>query len=188
MSDNNINIHIRNVQNGDLNAFRFLIDNYKQMAMSIALRILKNRDDAQDAVQESFILAYQNIQKYNFSTKFSTWFYKIVLNKSLSIIRKSKPEFISIDEDPAIEEIPDDEFDHYDSELIQKIIESAIERLNDNEAIILRLYYYDDLKVEEIAKLFEVTYTNAKVILHRARLKLKKILMNEFKSEMEERL
>ena len=47
---------IRKIQNGDLNSLRVIIDNYKRMAMSIAMKIIKHREDAEDAVQESFIL------------------------------------------------------------------------------------------------------------------------------------
>lgn len=186
MVEDNINIHIRKVQSGNLNSFRFIIENYKKMAMSIAIRILKNYEDAKDIVQDSFVLAYQNINKFNFSTKFSTWFYKIVLNKALSEVRKNKPEFISYHDEPEIENIPDEKFDNFNQEHLQKIIETCIERLNDSEAIILRLFYYEEMKVDEIAAILEVSYSNAKVLLHRARLKLKKLILKDFQQEVED--
>ncbi len=175
---------IRKIQNGDLNSLRVIIDNYKRMAMSIAMKIIKHREDAEDAVQESFILVYRNIGKFNFSTKFSTWFYKIVLNQSLSVVRKSKPEFTAIDDDETLEEIPDSNFDFLEKENLEEIINSMINSLPELDSVILKLYYYENTGLDEIANIMEIKYSNAKVILHRARLKLKAGLLKKYSNEV----
>jgi RNA polymerase sigma-70 factor (ECF subfamily) len=186
MKVEDINIHIRNVQNGNLNSFRYVIDNYKKMAMNLALSILKNREQAEDTVQDSFVLAFNNIGKFNFSTKFSTWFYKIVLNQSLSVIRKSKIDFVSISDDENFEEIPDESFEFMDEVDISTIIKNSIELLSSIDSVVLKMYYYEDTSIEEISKVLDIKYANAKVILHRARLKLKNEILKNYKNEIKD--
>lgn len=188
MRTDDINIHIRKVQNGDLNSFRFIIDSYKRMAMSLAHKIIKSREDAEDIVQDSFISVYNNISKYNFSVKFSTWFYKIVLNNALSFVRKSKPDFIDIDNNDEILEIPDDSANELDGGDLSKVITMVFDDLSELDSTILKLYYYEDMKIEDIADILEIKYSNAKVILHRARNKFKEKLLGKYKKETKDLL
>jgi RNA polymerase sigma factor (sigma-70 family) len=183
MRDDELNNYIRKVQNGDLIAFRYIIDSNKRMAMSLALRIVKNREDAEDVVQDSFISAYNNISKFSLTVKFSTWFYKIVLNNALSFIRKSKPEFVNIDDNEEFLEIPDDSLSELGGDELSKVIADTLDELPELDSTILKLYYYEDFKIEEIAEILDIKYSNAKVILHRARNKFKMKLLDCYKNE-----
>ena len=71
--------YIRRVIEGDTNAFRFIISKYKDMSFSIAISIVKSDLTAEEAVQDAFVKAFQNLRKFKFKSKFSTWLYKIVV-------------------------------------------------------------------------------------------------------------
>jgi len=73
---------INQVKEGDTSLFRLLIDKYKDVSFSLACSILRNEQDAEDALQEAFIKAYNGLKRFNFHSSFATWLYKIVVNTS----------------------------------------------------------------------------------------------------------
>jgi len=75
---------------GDSEALSFLINEYKDIAYNIALGIVKNREDAKDITQESFLKVLENIKGFRNESKFTTWLYKIVYNQSIQFIQKAK--------------------------------------------------------------------------------------------------
>lgn len=82
---------------GDSNALSLLIDRYKEIAFNLALGIVKNREDAKDIVQDSFLKVLENIHKFRNESKFTTWLYRIVYNQSIGFVkRKTKLEIIDI--------------------------------------------------------------------------------------------
>src|SRR4028119_1284358 len=100
MSDTNVDEHImaERAARKDPLAYRFFLTKYNTYAFSIAVKILKNREDAEEVVQDSFVKAFKAIRSLNSSAKFSTWFYKIVYNTSLTRIRNKKVLLDSIEE------------------------------------------------------------------------------------------
>ena len=82
--------YIRQILAGDLSKFTFLVENYKDMAYSIALRMVNNQEDAEDVVQDSFIKVYQSLGTFRQESKFSTWFYKIVVNTALTKVKRKR--------------------------------------------------------------------------------------------------
>ena len=81
---------IQKAMQGDESAFETLILSCSKKAYNIAFRYLRNEEDAQDAVQESFIKLYRHLASFNFNSKFDTWFYRIVVNVCNDILRKRK--------------------------------------------------------------------------------------------------
>lgn len=71
-------VYLDRIKNGDPDSYTFIVDKYKYMAYTISLKILNNPEDAQDAAQESFVKAYQQIRQFKGKSKFSTWLYTIV--------------------------------------------------------------------------------------------------------------
>ena len=81
---------VERVKRGDARAFEILIDRHKRMVFNVAYRILGNRDDAEDAAQESFVRCYKSISSFRGGSKFTTWLYSIVSNVCLSEVGKSR--------------------------------------------------------------------------------------------------
>ena len=78
---------IAKVKKGDVAAFNVLVDEHKAMAFTLALRLLKSREDAEEVTQDSFLKAYKNIGQFKEEAKFSTWLYTIVYNTALTSLR-----------------------------------------------------------------------------------------------------
>lgn len=81
---------IENILAGDTQSFSCLVTKYQQMAFSIAFRILENREEAEEAVQDSYVKMYRALPTFQFGSKFSTWFYRIVYHTSLSALRQQR--------------------------------------------------------------------------------------------------
>ena len=88
MSTSDVNL-VKRVRNGDKDAFRELVEKYQRKAFSIAFGMVNNRDDAMDLVQEAFLKAYRNLQRFQGSSSFYTWLYRIVVNVCIDHIRKT---------------------------------------------------------------------------------------------------
>lgn len=75
-------LYIKKVLNGDTEAFRYFVTTYKNLAFSVAISGVKNEFTAADVVQESFVRAFENLKSFRGDSKFSTWFFRIVINES----------------------------------------------------------------------------------------------------------
>ncbi|MDD5665609.1 MAG: sigma-70 family RNA polymerase sigma factor [Candidatus Omnitrophica bacterium] len=104
--------YIARFKSGDLEGFEMLVKKYQGKALNIAYSLTSNLSSAQDVAQEAFIKIYNNLHSFRFESKFSSWFYRIVVNSAYDFLRKNKYQPISM-EDPAcpelslIEENPD---------------------------------------------------------------------------------
>ena len=77
MTNQNDQLYITKVINGDANAFASLVDTYKNMVFSLAFKLTKNREEAEEITPDTFIKAYKNLSKFKGDSKFSTWLYRI---------------------------------------------------------------------------------------------------------------
>jgi RNA polymerase sigma-70 factor (ECF subfamily) len=90
---------VQRVQAGDTAAFRALFDKYHRRAFAVAMGVVKNQDDALDAVQEAFVKVHKNIHKFQGSSSFYTWLYRIVMNVSIDHVRRtSRRKTLDFDE------------------------------------------------------------------------------------------
>jgi RNA polymerase sigma-70 factor (ECF subfamily) len=180
-------VHIDKVLQGDTNAFAYLIDKYKDMVFTLAFRIVKSREDAEEVAQDSFLKAYQKLDSFKGDSKFSTWLYSIVYRSSLTKIRKKKLDTTDIDsfvldnhtEDhdfPQIEAIKNGEQEEY--------VKKAIENLGEKDALLITLFYLHNNSIEEIQEITDMSQSNVKVTLFRARKKLHKQLSLLLKEEI----
>ena len=152
---------------GDSKALSLLINKYKDIAFNIAIGIVKNREDAKDIVQDSFLKVLEGIHKFRNESKFSTWLYRIVYNESLGFAKRRRAtEDIN---NYAIHEVenPDNlEADEY------QVLYKVIEQLNETDQSLIRLFYLGEKSVKEIHEITNLSISNIKVILHRARKKM----------------
>ncbi len=80
--------YVESAKNGNVNAFRELVEKYQQRAFSIALGVVKNEADAEDIAQEAFVKAHRNLPSFRGDSSFYTWFYRIVFNLAIDLSRK----------------------------------------------------------------------------------------------------
>ena len=165
-------VHIEKVLSGDKDAFRYFIKTYQEMAYSIAISMVKNEFNANDVVQNSFIRAYKGLNTYKADAKFSTWFYKIVVNEALKFLKKNKrsQEFVTFMDNPIDYSNTFNEAVN-DFELADKKmeIEKTMNLMKPKEALLLKLHYLHEESIIEIEKITGFTKSNIKVLLHRAR-------------------
>jgi len=175
--------YIKRARKGDMDAFTWLMDRYKPMAYSMALRMLKDREEAEEVVQKSFIKAFQSISRFREESCFSTWLFRIVYNNSISVTRKKKRKGLPLDQ-VSQETANFVELDNALKQLEEKdrrvFIQKALQQLDETDFTILSLFYYEDKPLKEISKITGIKYSCLKVRLQRARKKLHhelKILM-----------
>lgn len=178
---------IDKVLNGNTNAFGELVDRYQNFVFTIAIRILKVSEEAEEVAQDSFIKAYDSLSTFRGESKFSTWLYRIVYHKSLDRIKMNRRHRTY----EINEEITDDTLDHIEnglefmlSEERSDIIKKCIAQLPEEEAAIITLYYFEEQSVKEIAKVTDLTEDNIKIKLYRSRKKLFSLLEGYIKPEI----
>lgn len=179
-------LYIKQILAGDISKFSYFVERYKNMAFSIAFRIINNKEDAEEAVQDSFLKAYKALPKFRQEAKFSTWFYKIVVNTSLTKVKSKVESTYGIDADEIsytlIENI--ESIYHYlVHEERKKFINLALETLDREARLLLTLYYLNENSIAEIAEITDISQENIKMKLHRARKKMFMVLSKLLKLE-----
>lgn len=170
---------INQILNGDTNAYGKLIARYKDLVFTLALRMLKHREEAEEVSQDAFLKAYRSLHKFKGDSKFSTWIYKVTYNTCLDRIKKNKKHY----NDVAIDDFTFNKLESIDNALEQMIdserqllIKKCIEKLPPDDAYILTLFYFEELSLDEISEIIQITSNTIKVKLYRARKKIAVIL------------
>lgn len=180
-------VYINRIKNGDPAPYAFIVDKYKYMAYTIALKILGNVEDAQDVAQESFIKAYQQIRQFEGKSKFSTWLYTIVYRTAISKLKENKIETLSIT-DVINENYPQDytmpQLEQLQLEDEQRHVKQVIQKLPKTEALLVTLFYINENTVREIREITGLSLANIKIKLFRARKKLERELQLLIKREL----
>jgi len=168
-------IYIERILNGDLGAYTHLVNKYKNMAYTVALKVLRNSEDAEDSAQEAFIKAYQQLHTFEKKSKFSTWLYTIVYRTAVYNARKNQIRTQPINEELTIRDETYD-IDDLKAQDHQKFVKEAIDKLPEIEGLLISLFYINENSIAEIKTITGLSETNIKVKLFRARKKLKKEL------------
>jgi RNA polymerase sigma-70 factor (ECF subfamily) len=175
---------IDRIQKGDTNAFSFLVTKYQDVVFSIALKVLRNREDAEEMAQETFIKAFRSISSFQGKSKFSTWLFSIAYNTCITSVRKKKFPTTSIDQIQVDNSEEDwDTFGLTDEER-SRLLDSALKQLPDEDYTLVVLYYYEEQSIEEISRVAGMSESNVKVRLFRARKKLYSIMNDLMKKEI----
>ncbi|SRR5258706_9379427 len=186
MDNSEDQVHIDAVKNGDPVPYSFLVDKYKYMVYTIALKIVRNQEDAQDAAQESFLKAYQQIHQFAGRSKFSTWLYTIVYRTSLSKLKENRIETLSISDDTN-ENYTDDytapQHEQLQIREQQRLVKRAIQKLPPTEALLITLFHISENSVKEIHEITGLSMANIKIKLFRARKKLERDLRSLLEHE-----
>jgi len=167
--------YIDRVLGGDNSAFAGLVTRHKNMVFSIALKILQNREDAEEVAQDVFLKAFESLGSFEGKSKFSTWLYRIAYNASITKTRKKRIELVGLD-DRIITNYTEDEVrgqvGQFDAEDQKMLIDRALKRLPGEDNLLITLFYKEERSVEEISSITQLTESNVKVRLHRIRKRL----------------
>lgn len=160
---------------GEATAYRLLYNRYSQAMFNTALRILNRTDDAEDVLQESFIDAFGQLSRFEGRSTFGAWLKQIVVNKSISYLRKKRVFMADIDQhvnDIADDEPVDDSESYYSVDTIKK----AVQQLPDGYRTVLSLYLFEEYKQEEIAAMLNISHGTVRTQYMRAKNKLANVL------------
>lgn len=187
---------IASILAGNTHEFHSLIQPYERSVYSMALSMLQNEADAEDAAQEAFLKAFRNLDKFRGEAKFSTWLISITLNEARSRLRQKKTaKTDSLDEltdgghvSPALlrdwREIPSQALERQE---VRLLLQDAITDLPPIYREVFVLRDIEDLSVNQSAEALGISVAAAKVRLHRARLMLQKRLAPELRRVMPKR-
>jgi RNA polymerase sigma-70 factor, ECF subfamily len=176
---------------GDIAAFEELVRRYDRKLLRIALQVTHNREDAQEAVQETFLKAYQKLNQFRGNSKFSTWLIRIALNEALMTLRRQRRYSRELPleyEDPNDNKLPLDVADWspnpeqlYSRSELQEILRKALEGLSPALRVVFVLRDVEVLSIKETAAALDLHPSAVKARLLRARLQLRENLSKFFR-------
>jgi len=166
---------------GERQLYATLVNKYKSYAFTIALKIVENKPEAEEAAQDAFIKAFHYLKSFNRQAKFSTWLYRIVFNTAISYKRKNRHPFQDIEENTVeYHEQADSQLEKDDKQIF---LSQAMDRLNEADRLSIQLYYIKELSLEEVAETMGQNLNTIKVRVHRARQRLADELKRILKQE-----
>lgn len=180
-------------QAGDKEAFAVLVDRWADRSYNLAVRMVKNVEDAEDVVQEGFFNAYRALPRFKHGSTFGTWLYRIITNTALVKMRKSAREvFLDGAEGDDGEGIPSGLVDWTETPLDELItqetralMDEAIEALPLDQRTVFVLRDIDELPASNVAQVLGLSVPAVKSRLHRARVQLRDRLGSYFKGQHE---
>jgi RNA polymerase sigma-70 factor (ECF subfamily) len=188
---------VKKAQSGDFDAFNRLIADNKDKIYRLALKLSGNRDDAADIMQEAFLKAVDNIDKFRLESSFGTWLYSITLNAFRSRLDDSKKmplktieEYLPAGHEQANSKLLDwgDPHELFEQKQIREMIESYLDEMPYKYSMPFVLRYMEDLPVKEVAALLKLSEAAAKSRILRARLALRDRLTDAFREKKSESL
>ena len=180
----NDGVAVAQVQAGDREAFRGLVERHSQTIFRVAFRMIANEDDAEEVVQEAFLRAYRSIGRFEARANFGTWLYRIAVNCALDLLEKRKhrqEQSITHDDEDDAPEIqlassnPGPERQLLSSELQQRVA-AALSELTPVERIAFTMRHFENRSIEEIGKTLNVRIGAAKNTVFRAVKKMRRAL------------
>jgi RNA polymerase sigma factor (sigma-70 family) len=167
---------IEECKRGNVKAQYRLYNLYSKAMYNISYRMMNNREDAEDILQEAFTECFANIVSFRFESTFGAWLKSIVVNRCINQLKKRKPDLVFDDTLPDYPDVSD-----YNEETTPdyKKISRAIETLPDGYRVVLNLYLLEGYDHKEISQILGISESTSKTQYLRAKEKLKRILKDE---------
>jgi RNA polymerase sigma-70 factor (ECF subfamily) len=186
--------YIKRTRAGDLHAYAALVDKYQSMVFVLVRSVCRNAEDAREVTQDVFLQAYRQLHTFRGAASFKTWLYRIAYNTAISHIRKEQSrerraqdyrEHVLQASAQTTVQTPAYAEEEQDSDEQQRYekLRSLVASLPPKERLLIELYYYKDLKIDEIAHICSLTPSNVKVSMFRIRQKLKAGMRTEIERE-----
>jgi len=157
-------------RSGDAPAFDQLVSRYQLRLLRFAWRLLRDQAEAEDAVQETFVRAYRALGAYRPDGFFSSWIYRIALNECRRRMRSRRPT-VTLEMATAASAQPDPQNLVLAGER-NRLLREAVDSLPEHYRIVMALFYFEEMSVEQIARTLSLSVSAVKVRLHRARERL----------------
>jgi RNA polymerase sigma-70 factor (ECF subfamily) len=192
--DSNESTELEALQRKDKGAFARLVEQNSEIIYRLSLKMVGNPQDAEDVLQETFIKAFDNIEKFEGRSKVSTWLYRIAVNESLMLLRKRKDNITEIDAG-----IEKDDGDLIPKQIVDRCclperelmsnetrhhLNEAIHTLSDANRAAFLLRDVEGLSTSETAQALDISESAVKVRLMRARMQLREELTGFFAQKM----
>jgi RNA polymerase sigma factor (sigma-70 family) len=170
---------VEKCKQGEVQSYKELYHRYSKAMFNTSLRIVNNHSDAEDVLQESFLAAFNHIQDFDHSSAFGAWLKRIVINKSISLLRKRKLVMVDIDETSATNAKEEDRLDEEDFQLKVESIKKAVTELPNGYRTVLSLVLFEQCSYEEVSEILNISETTARTQYHRGKQKLVQLLKKE---------
>lgn len=187
-------IDIEALKAGGEDAFRVMVNTFQDRVFNTCLGFLENREEAEDAAQETFMEVYRSLRNFREEAKLSTWIYRIAVSKSLLAIRKKRRKkrfalFVRQPDEGGIMESPGnmDATNHPLAQLENneraEILYMAMGKLAESQRVAFTLNKIEGLRYKEIAEVMNVSLSSVESLVHRAKINLQKRLYAYYKNE-----
>jgi RNA polymerase sigma-70 factor, ECF subfamily len=194
----NTDISLKALQAGDRSEFARFVDAFSPRVYRLVLKMLGNQQDAEDALQNTFIKAFQHVANFESRSSLSTWLYRIAVNEALMMIRKRRPETILSDLAQEEEDgndytpenltdwccLPEDEFVSSEA---RSHLDQAIRSLPETLKVVFLLRDIEGLSIEDTSQVLNLSETAVKTRLLRARLRLRENLSSYYSERVTQR-
>lgn len=177
---------VQRARNGERSAFGQLVERHQKKVYSVAFGILRNRDDAWDVAQEAFVKAYRNLERFEGTSAFYTWIYRIAYNLAIDTYRsKGRRDAVHFEDQTAMESVLENEdkptFNIDPAEMsdraeLMKVLNEAIQKLSDKHRAIIVLREIEGLSYEEISQVLGIAKGTVMSRLFHARRNLQSLL------------
>ena len=159
-----------------MRSYETLYQQYAKAMFNTSLRIVNNSSDAEDVLQEAFMDAFRLLNDFNYKSTFGAWLKRIVINKSINVLRKRKVDLVDI-ETTSVGELPgEDMLDEENIQLKVNEVKKAVALLPNGYRTVLTLYLFEGYDHEEIAEILHITESTVRTQYHRAKHKLLHII------------
>ncbi|MEC7769643.1 MAG: sigma-70 family RNA polymerase sigma factor [Bacteroidota bacterium] len=178
---------ISEIGKGNTRAFSDLVDSYKDLVFTLSIRMLGNREEAEEVSQDVFIKVYKSLPSFKGDSKLSTWMYRIAYNTCLDRIKKIKKKRMHTELE-MVDQIAYADLDTAFQKMVRTersaLIGKCLSRLSDEDAGVLTLFYLEEKNLQEMEKVTNLPINTLKVRLFRARKRLASIMEKSMNKEL----
>lgn len=169
---------VKQATEGQTEAFSILVERYRQKVFQTCMGFLHNTDDAEDLTQDIFVKAWHALKSFDGRSSFSTWLYRIAVNKGINQTRENKlKSFTGLNDEAAKSNYSNENAQNSMVRQEQKAqIKRAINKLKSNQKKAFILFYYQELSMNEVAEVLKMSQKAAESLVFRARKNLQKFL------------
>ncbi len=161
---------------GDTKAFETLIERYQKPIFNLALRMVRDTEDAEDVTQTVFLKAFEKLNTFNPKYKFFSWIYRMTINESINLLNQKKPHDVLDGRLPLMEKTPDEQ---YEQEELVELIGAALMRIPVDYRAVLVLRHFGHLSYREIGFVLDAPEKTVKSRLYTARQQLRDVLLKQ---------
>jgi RNA polymerase sigma factor (sigma-70 family) len=163
---------VERCKQGDTSGYEILYHRYAKAMYNTSLRIVNNTADAEDVLQEAFLDAFRSLHDFHYRSTFGAWLKKIVINKSINVLRKRKMDLVDI-EGTEIHGLPQEEpLDEQSLQYKVEEVKKTIRKLPDGYRTVLSLYLLEGYDHEEISQIMGISHNTVRTQYVRAKQKL----------------